>query len=335
MRYIKDVLIEKVMLHVIDKSTDEQIHTMNHLVINVEVENFVRKHILRSLNSEDTYKGIFLKNSEMLTHAKKLISDQDAFSEISYKIAELFFESIRNIEVPDCDILMVQFVAEEERSFGILKLDYKSSYIHDLVSVESGLNVRLISQQINLPSTSQALKKCVFFRNDSGDDLDIIILSKSEKEDDRYFLDKFLKAVTISDDVVKTRTFKKSVEKWVNKNLSEQVLQAALVRHHVNDQLINSEFIDINELAAEMFLDQEEIKSSFVDAMKDLRFGKFLVNKKWVSQNMKSKEIKTDTGFVLKGDMDLFKDSSRIGTKENGDGTIDYIIKNVRNYSES
>lgn len=60
----------------------------------------------------------------------------------------------------------------------------------------------------------------------------------------------------------------------------------------------------------------------------------FEVDKHWIESKMKVKELKTDTGLVIKGDYDLFKDSQRINMKKNGDGTIDYIIKNVRNIIE-
>ncbi len=49
---------------------------------------------------------------------------------------------------------------------------------------------------------------------------------------------------------------------------------------------------------------------------------------------MKTRAIKTDTGFTIRADFDHYDDQLRFEVRKNGDGTVDYVIKNVRNITE-
>lgn len=341
MRYIKDILLEKAILHVVDAHADEAILTSKTLEITVDVEEFVRKHVLKSLNDDETTTCRFLSDQVQTAQSvHAIINDSDTFADQSILLTKRMFEIIKNTEIPSGDMLFVQYVADEQRCFGIMKLDYQMAYMHNITFNEEALCINLISQEVGLPGVGQRLKKCAFFTKAPENQLEMIVLDKKQKIEDgkeSYFVEKFLEAVKVSDDTERTRNFKSTVEKWTQKNLAEHIDMASEVRGVVNETLLSESHVTIDSIAEEMFQQVPEMKESFKEAISDAGYregSQFEVDKTWVDKKMKSKQIKTDTGVVIKGEFDFFKDTQRFTVKTNGDGTVDYIIKGVRNVTE-
>jgi len=340
MRYIKDILLEKAILHVVDVHADEAILTTQCLTINEDVEEFVRKHVLKSLNDDETISSRFLSDEVAVAKSvRSVIEEPENFIEQSQLLTNRMFEKIKNSDIPSGDMLYVQFVADEQRCFGILKLDYQMSYMHNITFSEEQLCINLVSQEVGLPGTGQRLKKCAFFTKAPENQIEMIILDKKQKIEDgkeNYFVEIFLESVKVTDDTERTRNFKATVEKWTQKNLSDQIEKANEVRASVNETLLSDAKINVDQIAQEMFA-APEMKSSFQEAVAEAGYhegSQFDVDKTWVEKKMKSKQIKTDTGVVIRGEFDFFKDSQRFIVRKNGDGTVDYVIKGVRNVVE-
>ena len=344
MRYIKDILLEKAILHVIDVHADEPIISTRVLDITVDVEEFVRKHVIKALNDNETSSARFLSDDvKACQRVIDVIKNQDHFYQSSVLLAKKMFNVIKNTEITSGDMLFVQFVADEQRCFGILKLDYKNSFNHNISFDHENLLINLITQTIGLPGNAQQLKKCAFFSKGLGNTIEMIVLDKNEKIEDgkeNYFTENFLECVLITDDTYKTRRLKPTIEKWVQKNLSEQIELASEIRATVNELLLSEETID----PIDMILKTNAtplVVESFREAVSDAGYKSnmfndnvFKVDKTFVEKSMKSKTLKTDTGVKIKGEYDFFKDTQRFLVKENSDGTVDYIIKGVRNVVE-
>lgn len=341
MRYIKDILLEKAILHVVDVNADGPILTSHPLTIDEDVEAFVRKHVVRSLNDDETMSCRFLsENVPVASEVIKIIQDPNVFVESSFVLTQIMFDATKHTDIPSGDMLFVQFVADEQRCIGILKLDYQMSFMHNITFKDEELCIDLISQEVGLPGMGQRLKKCVFFTKAPEDQIEMIVLDKKQKlegGDEEYFVDKYLQAVKITDDTEKTRKFKKTVEKWTQKNLSEQIDVANEVRDIINENLLSEDAVSVDKLSETIGQVMPEGEKQFKDAISEAGYSAgthFQVDKQWVEKKMKSKQIKTDTGVVIRGEFDFFKDSQKFVVKKNGDGTIDYIIKGVRNIVE-
>jgi hypothetical protein len=341
MRYVKDILLEKAILHVVDANGDEPILTVQTLKITEDVEEFVRKHVVKSLGDDETQTCRFLSDTVAVAQSvRKVLFEGEGFLEESQALTERMFSIIQKTDIPSGDMLYVQYVADEQRCFGILKLDYQQSYMHNITFEEDNLCINLISQDVGLPGVGQRLKKCAFFTKAPEDQIEMIVLDKKQKIEDGkedYFVDKYLEAVIVTDDTERTRKFKATVEKWTQKNLAEQIQVANEVRERINDTLMEDPVIAVDQIADEMFAEVPEIKESFKEAVADAGYrsgSEFSVDKTWVEKKMKSKQIKTDTGVVIRGEFDFFKDTQRFTVRQNGDGTVDYIIKGVRNVIE-
>ena len=53
-----------------------------------------------------------------------------------------------------------------------------------------------------------------------------------------------------------------------------------------------------------------------------------------MEKKLKKRNIKTDNGFEIKGNLTDFEDPMKYSIKKNEDGTIDIVIKNVNFFEE-
>ena len=60
----------------------------------------------------------------------------------------------------------------------------------------------------------------------------------------------------------------------------------------------------------------------------------FNIDKKWVEKKLKKRSIRTDNGFDIKGNLSDFEDPMKYSVRQNDNGTIDIVIKNVNVYEE-
>ncbi len=97
MRYIKDLLIEEVVLQVI---LSDEIEESTLLKVNEHVEEFIRRHIIKSLNSKDTYRAVFLNDSSVKEYCHQMITNPKDFVTITTDMAKIFEETTRHLEEP-------------------------------------------------------------------------------------------------------------------------------------------------------------------------------------------------------------------------------------------
>jgi sulfatase maturation enzyme AslB (radical SAM superfamily) len=58
------------------------------------------------------------------------------------------------------------------------------------------------------------------------------------------------------------------------------------------------------------------------------------IDREWAEKKLKKKRLKVDKSIELYIDDEVYNDKDKFQIKRNGDGTIDIILKNVKNYIE-
>lgn len=339
LRYLNDVSIKKAIIHVLDKGGDKPILNSELLDIgDAFLNEFVTKHVTKSLNNDNAEKVIFENDEFVLDYVKNLMIE-DRFIEYSQKIANKLFDLIKGDQmIPSCDLLICEVVNNLDTFYGILKLDYQPSYTHKIDFIEDELQVSLIPHNIGLPSAKQKLKKCIFIGG-KEDDFTGLVINNNKKSDNEYkqnyFINEFVKGKKKIDNTQKTKIVKSEVEKWARKNLKEDIEKASQLREKLNDALIEEDSVELDKISEGILTqDQEENMKTYIEKKGIDYEDKINVDRKWVEKKMKSKSLKTDTGVTIRGKFEIFKDENLFEMKRNGDGTVDYIIKNVRNISE-
>lgn len=241
-----------------------------------------------------------------------------------------------NSEIESCDLAVCLYTVKDEKYVAILKLDYKKLYTHSIEFIDDKFNIQMVANEIGIPETGRQKQCAIIGASGINDEYHLRLLDKdSEKEEtNSKFIGEFLNAEKIEDDKYKTKTFKNSAETWITNVLSNDIKQAEDVRSILNYTLKEKEEIDIHDFVENSIKD-DDLKSSFKEHMEDkgLEEG-FSIDKKWIEKKLKKRNIKTDSGFDIKGNLDDFEDPMKYSVKQNPDGSIDITIKNVKFYEE-
>ena len=176
----------------------------------------------------------------------------------------------------------------------------------------------MVANEIGIPETGRQKQCALIGVSGMNDEYQLRLLDKdAEKaETESKFITEFLNAERVDDDKYKTKVFKNTAENWITNTLKE--------KHE----------IDLNEFV-ENSIKSDELKESFKEHMEDKGLDEsFNIDKKWVEKKLKKRGIKTDNGFDIKADLTDFEDPMKYSVRQNPDGSIDIVIKNVRFYEE-
>lgn len=333
------MIIHKFIVHVLDKNSDVPILNDFEGKINQEVDKFFQKLIKRVTKDDDLRKGVFknYNDNTIKNCCEQIIYDESTFLENSKEIAAYLFDIMKiNAEIESCDLAVCLYTVKDEKYVAILKLDYKKLYTHSIEFIDDKFNIQMVANEVGIPETGRQKQCAIIGTSGINDEFHLRLLDKdSEKEEsESKFIKEFLNAEKIEDDKYKTKVFKSSAENWITNALSDDIKQAEDVRSILNYTLKEKHEIDIHDFIENSIKD-ENLKESFKEHMEDkgLEEG-FNIDKKWVEKKLKKRSIKTDNGFNLKGNLGDFEDPMKYSVRQNPDGTIDIVLKNIRFYEE-
>ncbi|HBG5949743.1 TPA: nucleoid-associated protein, partial [Clostridioides difficile] len=197
-------------------------------------------------------------------------------------------------------------------------------------------NIQMSKNEINIQETKTVKIAALVGLSGMNDKYHLRVLDKdAEKEEaNSKFVTEFLNATKIKDDKYKTKKFKNTAENWITNALSNDIKQAEDVRSILNYTLREKHEIDINDFVDKTIKD-DKLKDSFKEHMEEKGLVEgFSIDKKWVDKKLKKRNIKTDNGFEIKGNLTDFEDPMKYTVRQNQNGSIDIVIKNVTFYEE-
>lgn len=333
MRYINDITVIQAVLHVLDVQGDEPILSKSLVELDDLTLEFIGKHIIKSLN-ETEGKYAEYDSSKVIDILKNETSD---FHTKSVGVANHFFDTLkRNQFCVSGDMLFVQFRAGSIHGYAILKLDYQDAMIHEINYDEGSFNVHLSSTRTGLPKGGQKLFKCAFY--DLSSDQVFVINKKNRGEEPinpEYFVEEFMKCYPVDDDTTRTIMIKSVVEAWARNHLKDDIEAALEIREVMNNMYQEAEELIPNEIIET--LNDLEKREDLINRLKSKGIDPdpVKIDKLWVEKSLKAKRVKTDTGFTVRADYSEYKDDKKFEIIRNGDGTINFIIKSIRNLYEA
>ena len=317
------MIIHKFIIHVLDKENDTPILNDYEGRVSPEVDKFFQKVMNRVAKDDDLRKAAFKNYNDNLIKncCEQIIYDEDTFLQNSKEIAAYLFEVMKiNAEIESCDLAICLYTVKDEKYVGIVKLDYKRLYTHSIELLDEKFNIQMVSNEIGIPETGRQKQAAIVGANGINDEYHLKVLDKdAEKEgSESKFVSEFLHAEKIDDDKYKTKVFKNTAENWITNALSSDIKKAEDVRSMLN-----------------YTLKDEELKESFKEHMEDKGLEEsFNIDKKWVEKKLKKRSIRTDNGFDIKGNLSDFEDPMKYSVRQNENGSIDIVIKNVNFYEE-
>jgi len=343
LEYVNDINLNEAVIHVLDNNCAEPVYNEYQLKLVDETYEYILKHIQRSLKDEDLKYSVFNDGRNIVneTVQKYFNSQIDLVSASKEMARQLFILMKSNASIPSCDLIVVSISTEYGLMLAILKMDYVKNYTHKIDFVEDKIGINIIPQFVGLPGTTK-LQKCAFIKpakEDNKFDLMVIDNQKKNKKDEDYetdyFSKSFLQCVAITNERDSTKKLLSTTERWTRDNLKDNADQAEYVRTSIKKKLKDEDSINIKELSEEIFRNSIEKKENFTQYAAEHGVPKNIeVDKDYISKKLQRIRLQIDKEFYLYINEETYKDKSKFEVVRNGDGTINLVIKHVKNYIE-
>jgi len=330
----EEIRLRSVILHILDSTAGQPILSDDVLEMGAELQDFIREHIAKIFQGDDSKKCEFHKQ-ESEVYAILNEYDDDRFVDISKDIASYLYSIMNaNIDIPSADLFVVRFMSDSLEYLALLKMNYKTMYTHRSVPENSFIRNEIYSYKELLPTEGQRLAEaCVIRLND----LAVWLIEKKaeingKKED--YFSELFLKCKTKLSDKKKLQLVQKAIES-VNCEAFEEAeryepqMQAKAIIH---DELEKNGGFVVEDLGDLVFKDREDLRNAYQDKMEKYNLVKeeVLPQSESTTKRFQKQVLVTDTGIEIKIPMEQYAEDN-VEFITNPDGTLSLHIKNIGN----
>lgn len=343
MEYVNDIAINEGIIHVLDNNGDEPLLNERVLTINDEIYEFLLKHVQKVFKDEELKYASFKQNRNVIKDlSQEYLKGENSLLEVSKELANQMFSLMKsNGNIPSCDLIVVSISTEYGPMLGILKMEYIKNYSHKVEFKDGKFDIDIVAQLTGLPTSGQKIQKAAFIKLLNEDnEVDLMVLDKQKKTKDKeeygsnYFINNYLGCFIINNERDMTKNFLNAAEKWTRNNLSENADVAEKVRTTIKKRVKNGDVVDVNSISDELFL-EPEVRENFKGFVKELGVeDEIKVDKQWVEKKLKRVRLKIDKDIDLYINEETYGDDSRFEIQRNGDGTINMVIKFVKNYIE-
>lgn len=343
MQYINEVSINEAVIHVLDNNSNEVVFDDIGLVLSDETYEYILKHVRKCLKDEELKYAVFNSERNLTKElSQEYLSGKSGLIPVSKELASQLFIIMKSKgNIPSCDLLVVSISTEYGPMIAILKMDYVKNYTHSIDVVEDKVGINIVPQFVGLPSSGQRIQKCAFIKPLREDNkFDLMVIDKQPKKEDEdygsnYFIGNYLGCTVINNERDLTKSFVKAAEKWTQNNLKDNADEAEKIRSSIKRKLKEDDTINVDKLSQEIFNGNEEVSKNFSQFVKEQGVQeKVDVDKQWVETKLNRIRLKIDKDIDIYINTEAYNDSSRFEITRNGDGTINMVIKQVRNYIE-
>lgn len=344
MEYIKELIINEAIVHILDTNAEEPVLNEYALQLNEEIYEFLLKHVERCLKDEELKYAIFNGEKNVVKEvSQEYLKGDKGIIEASKELANKMFRLMKAEEnIYSCDLVIVSISTEYGPMLAILKMDYIKNYTHSIDFLDNKIGINIVPELTGLPTSSGKMQKGAFIKAIKEDqEFNLMIIDKQSKNKDNieygsnYFVDKYLGCMVIDNERDMTKTFVKAAEEWTRTSFEENADAAEIVRSSIKKKLKEEEKIDVHSLAEDIFGDNVEIQQSFKEYISSQGVGDNVdVDKQWIEKKLKRVRLKIDKEIDLYINQDAYNDNSKFEIQRVGDGSINIVIKHVRNYTE-
>ncbi len=326
------IIIKKLIVHILDTNLQIPVISTEEHPLEMDISDYLTRHIMRILQADNAKDAMFLNDSKVGRICAGLAEAYDRFSGLTGEIAGILYDiMLRNVDIPPADLICVQFDLDDVPHIGMLKMNFRNTYIHFIVNLDEGTQNKLIRQQATLPGEAQKIDECALI---NLNDMSIRLIEKKydiDGEKTNYFSELFLQCSGDISNREKIRLFNKATDQFKEEYFGDDFKKGLEIRKAVSESFENNSAIDIEEVAANVFKNSPDMQKSYLKSMEDAGLKTTLLSpsEKVIEKNYRKQTLKTDTGIEINIPMDCYSDSGRIEFITNPDGTISIIIKNV------
>lgn len=328
-----DIHIKTAVLHILDTSINCPLLSNNELYIDGEISEFLEKHINKILDDTNLKKARFIEDANNVMNLCQAISaDEGCFFEASKEIASIIFDlMIKNVDICSGDLICCLLSINNERYYGILKLNYKTGFTHYVSQMEDGSTNSIIRHKTLLPAEGQKIDEAALISLETGE---IKLIEKAYEingEKDFYLSKYFLKCTTDLSDNEKMKIIDKVTKKINKKYYDEDFDKVAKLKNVVSQSIEDNNKVSVEKIAEEMFDTNLEVRQEYIQEIQKagLTEEAIQIPQKIAEKKFKTHRIKTDTGIEINFPLSYYDNRDMIEFSNNPDGSISIIIKNV------
>ena len=328
----ENILIDKAIIHILDTSSTIPVLSDSYIEITEEIKEFIQSHISRLIDSDESKKCFFKDKSSFVYENIVGSFNPDSFILCTKNLSETLFKiMLQNVEIPSADLLFVKFRFDGNHYLGILKLNYKTSFIHYVNSMDSVVENKLITHRTILPSISQKINESIII--DSQMNIQLIeakfeINGKKEYYLSTHFLNSTSNIAPKTVLSIATKTADNINKKYFDNDVEKKME----FKKAIDEEFTKKGEIDFGAVAERVYTNPE-IKEEFKEKINTyglLEKKVELVNDVSINK-FKKQTIKTDSGIEINIPIEHYQNSDVLEFINNVNGTISILIKNIEN----
>lgn len=326
-----DIIIRKGIIHILDSHNGYLGLSNDLLDMGPDLMEFIRGHIFKILDSDDTKKCQF---DGSISPIPALLEDMqekedDSFIAVSRVLAESLFDIMcDSVTIPAADLVVVSFQLHSVVHLALLKMNYKETYVHK----EAENEVNDIVKQRIMPMGGAKLTEAVIV--DLLEHKVQLLEKKYEMltgDKINYISERFLQSHADMAPKKKFQILNKVITDINNRYENEPLRNRLDARSKLREEFAEKNEFRVNEIGDRIFGDDAEKKQIFDDRMEryDLAYDKFTVGKENTVKGLEYITVETDSGIEIKIPMEEYLTKANVKIVEDSHGYNAIIIKNI------
>ena len=327
-----DIIMKLGIVHILDSSVGMPVLSDAPLDMGSGLSDFFKAHIEKFTESDDVKRCQFSEGSRAMELIRACNAEN--FVETGRELCEKLYGIMNaNIDIPPADVAILVFSAEGTDYFGLLKLNYKTSYTHATKSAEDGRNQNeIILQKAILPSQGQKLSEAFVVNLSDGT---ILLTEKKYEvngEKKAYFSELFLECRAPMSQKAKLDLVTRAVEQVNQKYYGQEDAGRRMeTKKAIYEELGEKGSLNVEEVKEKVFPDSPQMQADLTEKLEKYHLEKEVIRPQ--SENTVKKfqkqHLTTDTGIEITIPMEEYKNPDRVEFLTNPDGTISVLIKNI------
>lgn len=327
----ENIIVLQAVVHVLDSSVGMPVLSDCPVDLTSSQCDFIKAHIEKFTESDEVKICHFADGSAIGNLVRGCNAEN--FIQISQKICTSLYEIMNaNIDIPDGDAAVVAIRKDGIDYFGLLKLDYKSSYTHFIRETGDGNANEIILQKAILPSASQKLSEAFLVNLATGE----VFLTEKKREVNGekkfYFSELFLECNAPLSQKSKLDIVTRAVEQ-VNKKYAgdEDIRRKMEIKQALYDELEENGCLSVENVKERVFGDNPEMQVELDEKLERYNMSNEVVKPKneITIRKFQTQHLVTDTGIELVIPMEEYKNPDKVEFVTQPDGTISVFLKNI------
>jgi hypothetical protein len=331
----EDIIIRNAILHILDTSLSTPVLSDFLMDVSMDASDLFRSQIYRLAVDDDVKDCLFDEDQSDFFKALYGFSEND-LTAFSRAASEEFFRLMKeHADIPDGDLFFITCQIEGTMYLAILKLGYRTAFVHHTTPQEDGQYTTIMRHGGVLPGAGSKPTEGVLINL-----LDYTLRVAEKKceidgKKQNYLSTLFLGCKGKLSQKAKMDIVTKTVEK-VNAEFFDNHFEKELEAKSVLQSEIASDgAISLETLSEKIYPEHPAAREKLDEALAEYHLSTEEIRPKKAATTKKLEKqfLVTDTGIEINIPMDQYQDAGSVEFISNPDGTISVLIKNISHLS--